>query len=284
MVETSSGAATWLWIAAALYLLFEMWRGWRRGVVRHGISVCALLAAGGVGWVFAWMTGFISDRVIPLPPPAGRVIFGLFAGLVFYAAAVVVSSLLFKKTSQQSSGVVRLVYGAGGAFFGLIFGLMVLWGGISLLRAVGAVSAGEQALAASYGLAVPGLDADLASASQSIQGGATGRAMERLDVVPPNVYAIITKLVQVTGSPEATARFFAYPGTQKLLSESKLQALFTDPELVRAASEGNYLVILANPKLAEIASDPAVQKSFSGFDLEKALDHALQTPPTSPTP
>jgi CBS domain-containing protein len=284
MVESSPGAASWLWIAAALYLLFEMWRGWRRGVVRHGVSVFALLAAGGVGWIFAWMTGFVSDRVIPLPVPAGRLIFGLFTGLVFYAAAVVLSSLLFKKTSQQSSGLVRLFYGAGGAFFGLIFGLLVLWGGISMLRAVGAVAAGEQALMVQSGAAVPGLDADLASVARPLQGGSAGRVADKLDVVPPNIYAIITKLVQVTGSPEATARFFAYPGTQKLLAESKLQGLFTDPDLVRAASEGNYLALLANPKLAEIASDPAVQKSFTGFDLEKALDHALQLPPSSPVP
>jgi len=51
-----------------------------------------------------------------------------------------------------------------------------------------------------------------------------------------------------------------------------------------AASEGNYFSLLASPKLAEIASDPEVQESFTGFELEKALDYALQESAPSPAP
>ncbi len=284
MVEASSGGAGWLWLVAGLYLLFEMWRGWRRGVVRHGVSVLALIGASGVGWIFAYMTGWISDRIIPLTPPTGRIIFGCFAGLVFYLAAVVISSLLFKKTSQQSSGLVRLVYGAGGAVFGLIFGLLVLWGGLSMVRAVGAVAEGQQAVLAQTGGPGLALDSQLASIKQSLEAGSSGRVVDRVDAVPPNLYSLITKLVQVTGSPEATARFLAYPGSQKLLAETKLGTLFADPSVMEGVSEGNYLALLSNPKLVEIASDPAVQKAFAGFELEKALDYALHPPPPSPVP
>lgn len=279
---TGGFSTSWLWIAAGLYLLFEMWRGWRRGVVRHGISVMALLTAGGIGWVFAWMTGFIADRIIPLPVPAGRFLFGAAAALAFYIAAIFLSSLLFKKTSQQSSGIVRLVYGAGGAFFGLIFGLMILWGGLSIVRALGAMAEGRQAVATVTGHGAPALAGGLTSIKGALEQGTTGRLVDKVDIVPSNTYGIITKFVELAGSQQATARFFAYPGTQKLLMHTKFMELFNDPSVAKAASEGNYLALLANPRLAEVARDPGVQKAFASFELEKALDYALQKPAPSP--
>jgi hypothetical protein len=267
--------SSWLWLAAGLYLLFEIWRGWRRGVMRHGMSVMALLVAGGVGWIFAWMTGFVSDWIIPLPYPGGRLIFGLIAALAFYFAAVALSSMLFKKTAQQPPGLVRLLYGAGGGFFGLIFGLLILWGGISIFRTLGAVAEARQV--------APG-DEQLVAIKESLEEGATGGLVEKVDIVPANIYGLITKIMRVTQSPEATARFFAYPQTQELLTQPKILELFTDPAVANAASDGNYLSLLTSPKLAEVASDPEVQKFFTGFELEKALDYALQESAPSPVP
>jgi hypothetical protein len=272
----------WLWLVAGLYLLFEMWRGWRRGVVRHGVSVMALLVSGGIGYVFAWTTGWLSDRVIPLTPPAGRFIFGFTAALAIYLAAVVLSSLLFKKTSQQSSGIVRLFYGAGGAFFGLVFGLLVLWGGISMVRVLGAVAEGQHAAAAHAGYGPRAMDEQLAGMKESLEAGATGQIVDRVDIVPANVYGLLTKLIQVTQSPDATARFLAYPGTQALLNQPKVAALFTDAAMTHGSAEGNLLSMLTNPKLGEVAADPEVQKMFTSFDFEKALDYALSPTPTSP--
>jgi len=267
--------SSWFWLAAGLYLLFEIWRGWRRGVVRHGVSVLALLVAGGIGWIFAWMTGVISDRIVPLPYPGGRFLFGIAAGLAFYLAAVVLSSLLFKKTSQQSAGIMRLLYGAGGGFFGLIFGLLTLWGGISIIRTLGAVAEARQG--ASGG-------AQLVVVKESLEGGFAGSVVETVDIVPANVYGLITQLLRVTQSPEATARFFAYPGTQDLLAQSSLAELFIDPSVADAASEGSYFSLLTNPKLAEVVSDPAVQETFKNFELQKALDYALPESAPSPVP
>ena len=267
--------SAWLWLAAGLYLLFEIWRGWRRGVMRHGMSVVALLVAGGIGWIFAWMTGFVSDWIIPLPYPGGRLIFGLIAALAFYFAAVALSSMLFKKTAQQPPGLVRLFYGAGGGFFGLIFGLLILWGGISIFRTLGAVAEARQV--------APG-DEQLVAIKESLEEGATGGLVEKVDIVPANIYGLITRIMRVTQSPEATARFFAYPQTQELLTQPKILELFTDPAVASAASDGNYLSILTSPKLAEVASDPEVQKFFTGFELEKALDYALQESAPSPVP
>lgn len=276
--------SAWLWLAAGLYLLFEIWRGWRRGVVRHGVSVFALLTAGGVGWIFAWMTGAISDRIIPLPSPAGRAVFGLAAGLAFYIAAVVLSSLLFKKTSQQSSGLVRLVYGAGGAFFGLVFGLLILWGGITIFRTLGAVAEGRQEIAAVGGPPALAGDGGFVAVKESLEQGTAGGLVGKVDIMPANFYVTLTKLVQVTGSPEAAGRLLGYRPLQELLSQPKIAAILTDPAVAKAVSEGNYFTLLSSPQLAAAASDPEVQASFAGFDWEKALDYALQESAPSPVP
>jgi hypothetical protein len=266
-----------LWLAAALYLLFEIWRGWRRGVMRHGMSVLALIVAGGVGWIFAWMTGFASDRIIPLPYPAGRLIFGLIAALAFYFAAVALSSMLFKRTAQQPAGIVRLFYGAGGGLFGLIFGLLILWGGISIFRTMGAVAEARQS--------APG-DEQLVAIKESLEEGATGSLVDKVDIVPSNTYGLITKLLRITQSPEAGARLYTYRPLQELLTQPKVAAIFADPAVVKAAGEGNYFALLSSWQLPAAASDPEVQKSFEEFDWQKALDYALQesAPSLAPTP
>ena len=60
--------------------------------------------------------------------------------------------------------------------------------------------------------------------------------------------------------------------------------LLTDPAVVGAASEGNYLSLLTSAKLAEVAADPSVQDAFKAFPLENALDYALQESAPSPVP
>lgn len=280
---------SWLWLAAFAYLLFEVWRGWRRGVVRHGVSVIALLVAGGIGYIFAWATGWLSDRLVPLPPPSGRMIFGVASGIAFYVSAVLLSSLLFKKTSQQPLGILRLIYGIGGAFFGLIFGSLVLWGAISCVRAMGAIAEGKEAVLSReriadtpYDRGPSAFDARLVSLKGSLEAGATGKLVEKIDIIPAGGYQTLSKLVQLLGSPDAAARFLTYPDMQKVLAQPKLAAILKDPSIARAASEGNFAVILADPRVTGVASDPDIEKAFAGFDFEKALDYALQTPPTSP--
>jgi hypothetical protein len=90
----------------------------------------------------------------------------------------------------------------------------------------------------------------------------------------------------MTGSPDAAARLFSYPPLQQLLAQPKIAAVFTDPAVAKAAAEGNYFALLSSPQLSAAASDPEVQKSFTGFDWQKALDYALQesAPSSVPSP
>jgi hypothetical protein len=52
--------------------------------------------------------------------------------------------------------------------------------------------------------------------------------------------------------------------------------------MAEAAANGNVFALLSQPKLQEVAADPAVREALANFDLEKALDYALQETPPSP--
>ena len=177
-----------------------------------------------------------------------------------------------------------MFYGAGGALFGLIFGLLVLWGGITIFRTLGAVALGKEELAARSGAAAASADDGFAAVKESLEKGAAGGLVEKVDILPTSFYGTLTKLVQVTGSPEAAARLFTYPPLQELLAQPKIAAIFTDPAVSKAAADGNYFALLSSSQLTAAASDPEVQKSFADFDWQKALDYALQESAPSPAP
>src|ERR1043166_8192184 len=49
-------------------------------------------------------------------------------------------TILFKRTAQQSSGMVRLVYGLRGALIGICFGAFVIWLVLIGIRSVGSIA------------------------------------------------------------------------------------------------------------------------------------------------
>ncbi len=279
-----------LWVLAALYILFEVWRGWRRGLVRHAISLAALLGAGIVGYGAAWLLAPLANAVLPFARPVNLAVTGLCAGLLIYAVAAVLSNVLFKRTAQQGSFVLRMIYGFGGALCGLCFALVVLWGGITLVRFAGAVAEGHRPAPDASADVVAPLDPlapvapGLAAAKDALEEGAAGKVVRKVDLLPTDVYRLVTKITRMSGSPEAMNRFLTWEGTQELLSTPKLTALLQDPSVARAAQERDYLGLLTNPRVIEVLNDPDLRRQAAAFDLEKALDYALASPPTSPIP
>lgn len=273
-----------LLLGALLYLVFEVARGWRRGIVRHAISLFALVVAGIIGYAFAWILGPVADVLLPFAPLVNRLVVGLAAGIGFYIAAAIVSSVLFKSTAQQTVAGLKLVYGAGGALCGLIFGLIILWGGITIVRALGAMAEGQMEAAAADHHAAPVLDQRLAALKQSLEQGAAGRMVEKVDILPVDAYRILMKLTQVTSSPAAMERFISYPGTEELMAEPAMAALLADPGVAHAAESRNYLALLTNRRVIEAINDPPLRAKIAAFDLEKALDYALGAPSPSPSP
>lgn len=284
-MSVSHGSPLWqggLFFAGFLFLLIELWRGWRRGVIRSGVSFCAFVFSGFLGVLAGQATGFVAEKLLP----GYGFLAGAFAGsivtLVVLALALFLGAVLFKRTGQQPSGALRLVYGLGGAFFGFLTGLLILWGGVTIIRAFGAVA--ETAMGGRPLSEMPLPAQTMARLKDSLELGPAGNAVVAVDAVPPGIYEMIGRIGKLTSDQAAMARFLDYPGVQEIMQHPRMAALLQDPAVVRDAQDKNFLGLMGSKALLDAVNDPSLQKKLMGLDLQKALDYAFPVPQASPTP
>lgn len=262
---------------AALFLLWEVFGGWRRGVIRSALHFGAFVGSGFLGL----LAGQGVSSVIGIILPGISFLVGLVAGgvvaLLVLAVCLFLSAILFKRTSQQPPGLVRWSFGAGGAFFGLLTGLFLLWSAISLIRAAGAIAQTTPGTA--------GVSKTLVALKGSLEGGPLGGLVESVDIVPTEAYDRMARLSELSKDQDALMRFLDDPGVQKIIAHPRVQGLLNDPQILQAAETKNYAALLQSRTLMNAATDPTLQKLVIELDLEKALDHATpkKQNPTPPT-
>ena len=285
MSVVSHGSPLWqgiLFFAAFLFLLWEVWNGWRRGVIRSGMSFVAFVLSGFLGILAGQATGFVVEKILPGYGFMAGAFVGSALTLVILCLALILGAVLFKRTGQQPSSVLRLFYGMGGAFFGLLTGLVILWGGITIIRAFGVVA--QTAASGRPAGEVPAPLKALVTLKDSLELGPAGKVVESVDAIPPGMYEMIERIGKLSSDPDAMARFLDYPGIQEVMQSPRVAALLRDPDVVRDAQDRNILGLMQSKALLNAVNDPALQKKLSGIDLKKALDYAFPVPQASPTP
>jgi|APGre2960657404_1045060.scaffolds.fasta_scaffold27687_2 hypothetical protein len=267
---------------ASLFLLWEIYGGWRRGVIRSGLHFGAFVLSGFLGM----MVGQAIAAVVAIVMPGVSFFAGLGVGLavtlIVLAVCLFLSAIVFKRTYQQPPGFVRTLFGLGGAFFGLLTGLFILWGTISLVRASGALA--QSSMAGRKPKDAPALAQGLATLKESLEMGSIGKLVKSVDILPNEAYDHMVRLSKLTADPNAMVRFLDYPGVMKIVAHPRIQAILQDPELVAASQKKDYAALLRNSALMQAVSDPSLQKLVMSLDLQKALDYAMppdQSPPTS---
>ena len=265
---------------ASLFLLWEIYAGWRRGVIRSGLHFGAFVLSGFLGI----MVGQAIAAVVAIVMPGVSFFAGLGVGLavtlIVLAICLFLSAILFKRTYQQPLGLVRTMFGLGGAFFGLLTGVFILWGTVSLVRAAGALA--QSSMAGQKLKDAPALAQGLATLKESLEMGSIGALVKSVDILPNEAYDHIVRLSKLTADPDAMVRFLDYPGVMKIVAHPRIQAILQDRDLVAASEKQDYAAILRNPALMQAVSDPSLQKLVMGLDLQKALDYAMP-PDQSPT-
>jgi hypothetical protein len=271
-----SGFDAWtifFYLGATIVVIAMGWRGWRLGIVRQILNIVAIVAA--------YLTAFVGGKyLIPVlrwltfPDRILMVIGGALLGCAVFLMISVFSSVVFKRTSQQSVGLIRFGYGASGALVGAAFGLFLVLVIAVAIRLLGSVAESELAIASAE-LPARRLSSSLAHMKHSIESGATGAVMERVDPVPDAIYTSLGKVGRIANSAESLERFTENPVIRPLQVHPKIIALRDDPEIAKAIRDQDFFSLLRHPKLIAAANDPEVMKILSGVDLEKVLDDAV---------
>ncbi len=291
----TNGSSLWqiIFVSFALVLiLFEIVRGWRLGIVRQSVRLLALLAAYACALFGGRLLVPVLRPLLRVPDLFISILAGAVLALVVYALINALGAILFKRTSQQSVGMVRLLYGICGAALGIFFGLFSVWLVVVAIRSLGAIAGAELhsetvarsgstpdplfARLRSSPTPAPPMVASLAKLKNSIELGPLGEAFKAVDVVPAQTYQTLGKVGTMVSDPRSAERFLSYPGAKELTENPKIVALRDDPEIIELIQQQRYLDLLQNPKLIEAMNDPTLAAQVKSFDFRKALDYALQ--------
>ncbi len=267
----------YLFYAATLFLIWEIWRGWKLGAVRGLLRLAALFCAWIGGTTAAGATGTLVAFFSKVPPLLAPAVAGLTVAIGIYIAISLLAGLLFKST-EHHGGVVRWGFGVGGAVCGLIYGLILLWGGITMIRGLGALGELRVVQARNEGrsLETEQKALFLIKLKESLELGATGRSLKQADPLPTAFYDNIVKVSMVAGNPQALERFVQYPETLKVIANPHVAALLQDPQLEKAAESRNILPLLHNKHVQAAMNDPRLVAQLQAFPLTAALDYALE--------
>jgi len=296
-LQQAAGSPVWqlVFISFGLALiLFEILRGWKRGIARQLARVGALIAAYFAAFYAGQFALPLLRPFLKVPDPILSALAGAVLGLFLYALITGLGTMLFKRTSQHDSALVRFFYGLSGATVGIFFGTFLVWLVVVGVRSLGAVAdakvqheATEQNNAVLHavdrrrGLSGPNeesptLMTSLARLKNSLELGVVGDAVKKADVVPTQAYGTLGKIGKLVSNPDSAQRFLSFPGAHELSQNPKIVALREDSEISDMIAQGRFLDLLQNPKILDAANDPGLAQKIKQFDLQKALDYALE--------
>jgi uncharacterized membrane protein required for colicin V production len=282
-----------------ILILFEILRGWRLGLMRQVIRLIAL----GVAYAAAFFGGKllvpIARSFITIPDPLLSILCGAILAFAAYILVNGTGAILFKRTSQQKSRTFYFVYGFTGATLGLFFGLFLLWLTVASVRTIGALAEGQvgsRSVSAMQHTRDPGLHAldvrrrflsepdnslqalakSLTRLKNSLELGLPGSVLKNSDPISQRTYQTLEKVGNVLSSPERTQKFLTFPGARELAEHPKIVALRNDPEIAELIAQGRFLDLLQNPRVIEVANDPVLADRVRKFDIQRALDYAVE--------
>jgi uncharacterized membrane protein required for colicin V production len=295
-IQSVAGSPLWqiVFVSFALVLiLFEILRGWRRGLPRQVARLGALIAAYFAGWFASKFFGSLLGLFVRMPDALLSVCAGAIFALMVYTAISGTGSALFRRTDQHESFVIRLLYGSTGAVLGAFFGLFLVWLTIVAIRSIGSVANAEVREQANDSSVVHAVDVrrrilgepsedeaplttSLARLKNSLEMGVIGNAVRKLDVVPQRTYDLIEKVGRIAANPQNAERFLEFPGARELSEHPKIVALRDDQEIGQMLAQGQWLELVQDNRIIDAANDPDLRARLRKFDVNAALNYALQ--------
>jgi hypothetical protein len=282
-----------------ILVLFEIVRGWRLGLIRQITRLIALGAAYGAAFLGGSLCVPMARPFFKMPDPLLSILCGAILALAAYALVSGIGGILFKRTSQQESRLLYLIYGFAGAILGLFFGVFLLWLAVASVRAVGALAEGQarsRSRAEAHGAqdatsraidvrrrflseseeGMQTLTTSLARLKNSVELGLLGSVLKNTDPISQTTYEMLEKAGSVLSNAERTQKFLTFPGARELAEHPKIVALRSDPEIADLIAERRFVDLLQNPRVIDAANDPVLAERVRKFDIQRALDYALE--------
>lgn len=295
-IQSVAGSPLWqiVFVSFALVLiLFEVLRGWRRGLPRQVARLGALVAAYFGAFFGGKFLAPLAGMFMQMPDALLSIFAGAIFALIVYAVISGTGSALFRRTDQHDSLFIRLLYGSTGAVLGAFFGLFLVWMIVVAIRSVGSVANAEvreqandtgvlhavdvrQRLLAGPSEDEAPLTTSLARLKNSLEMGVIGNTLKKFDVVPQRNYDLIEKVGQLAANPQNAERFLEFPGARELSEHPKIVALRNDHEIGQMLAQGQLLELVQDHRIIDAANDPELQARLKKFDLNAALDYAVQ--------
>jgi Colicin V production protein len=301
--EPQAVAGSPLWQVAfisfgVILILFEVLRGWRLGLMCQITRLIALGAAYTAAFFGGSLFVPMARSLFKMPDPVLSILCGAILAFAAYMLISGIGAILFKRTSQQESGLLHLLYGFAGAILGLFFGIFLLWLTVASVRTVGALAEGQTRTRSgavhdaqdptSHALdvrrrflseseeSVATLSTLLARLKNSLELGLLGNVLKNTDPISQRTYETLEKAGSVLSNPDRTQKFLTFPGARELAEHPKIVALRSDPEIADLIAQGRFLDLLQNPRIIEAANDPLLADRIKKFDIQHALDYALE--------
>ena len=295
-IQSVAGSPLWqiVFVSFALILiLFEIFRGWRRGLPRQVARLAALVAAYFAAFFGGKFLAPLLGMFVRMPDALLSIFAGAIFALIIYAVISGTGSALFRRTDQHESFIVRLLYGSTGALLGVFFGLFLVWMMVVAVRSVGSVANAEIREQANDSsvlhavdvrrrlLAEPNeedapLTTSLARLKNSIEMGVIGNTLKKIDVVPQRTYDLIERVGQLAANPQNAERFLEFPGARELSEHPKIIALRNDQEIAQMLTQGKLFELIQDHRIIDAANDPDLRERLKKFDLNAALNYAVQ--------
>jgi uncharacterized membrane protein required for colicin V production len=278
---------------AFILVLFEVLRGWRRGLPRQIARLGALVAAYFAAYFGGKFLAPLLGMFFKMPDALLSIFAGAIFALIVYAVISGTGSALFRSTNQHDSLIVRLIYGSTGALLGVFFGLFLVWLVIVAVRSIGSVADAQIRQQANDTTVLHAVDVrrrllgepneeeaplttSLARLKNSLEMGVIGDAVKKVDVVPQKNYDFIEKIGAIAANPQFAERFLEYPGARELSEHPKIIALRNDPEIGQMLAQGRLLELIQDPRIIDAANDAELKARLKRFDVSAALNYATQ--------
>src|SRR3954468_5343929 len=142
----ASGSHIWqvVFISFGVVLvLFEVLRGWNRGIARQLARLGALIAAYFAAFFGGTFVVPLAKPFVNLPDRILSLVAGAALALIIYAIINGLGTMLFKRTKQYESAPARVFCGLGGALVGLFFGAFLVWVLVVGVRSLGSIADGQ---------------------------------------------------------------------------------------------------------------------------------------------